>query len=90
MKLDGGWTALEYSGRPLVVDKDCTRGRIYGLDLETLYLFVETDYQWMDADGSILHRLPNFDAYQATLYRYWQLGGDARNRNVIIKDLIDS
>ena len=90
MQLDGGWTAVEYNGRPLVPDKDCTRGRIYGLDLETLYMFVETDYQWMDADGSILNRVPGYDAYEATLYRYWSTGGDARNRNVLITDLIDN
>lgn len=88
MKLDGGWSALDYNGQPLVVDKDCTRGRVYGLDLDTLYLFSETDYQWMD-DGTILRRLDNYDAFQATLYRYFQMGGDARNRNVVIKDIID-
>lgn len=90
MQLDGGWTAVEYNGRPLVPDKDCTRGRIYGLDLDTLFMFVETDYQWMDADGSVLNRVPGYDAYEATLYRYWSTGGDARNRNVAIRDLIDS
>ncbi len=89
MELDGGFKALEYDGLPIVIDKDCTRGRIYGLDLETLHLFSETDYQWMDADGSILERLPNHDAYQATLYRYWELGTDARNRNLVIKDIED-
>jgi len=89
MQLDGGFKALEYDGIPMVIDKDCTRGRIYGLDLETLHMFSETDYQWMDADGSILQRLPNHDAYQATLYRYWELGTDARNRNLVIKDIED-
>lgn len=90
MSLDGGWSALEYNGKPLVVDKDCTRGRIYGLDLDTLHLFEETDYAWIDQNGSILHRLENQDAFQATLYKYWQMGTNARNRNVVIKDLIDA
>jgi hypothetical protein len=90
MKLDGGFSAVEYNGRPMVVDKDCTRGRIYGLDLDTIEIYYETDYQWMDADGSILHRLPDHDAYQATLYRYWQMGSWARNRNCAIHDIQDT
>jgi hypothetical protein len=90
MKLDGGFSAVEYNGRPLVVDKDCTRGRIYGIDLQTIEIYYETDYQWMDADGSILHRVPDHDAYQATLYRYWQLGTWARNRNCAVFDIQDT
>lgn len=90
MELDGGFKAVTYDERPMVVDKDCTRGRIYGLDLNTLMFFMENDYQWMDADGSILQRLLDKDAYQATLYRYHQFGTDARNRNVLIADIIDS
>lgn len=89
MELDGGFSAVTYDERPIVVDKDCTRGRMYGLDLDTLMLFMLNDYQWMDADGSILQRLLDRDAYQATLYRYHQFGTDARNRNVGIFDIQD-
>lgn len=90
MDLDGGFKALTFDGRPLVVDKDCTRGRIYGLSLETIFLIYETDYDWLDQDGSVLHRIPDQDAFQATMYRYWNMATDARNRNVLITDIIDS
>lgn len=89
MKLDGGFTALTYDGRPIVVDKDCTRGRIYGIALEALYLAYETDYDWIDQDGSVLSRMPNEDAFQACMYRYWNLCTDARNRHVLIEDILD-
>lgn len=89
MELDGGFKALTYDGRPIVVDKDCTRGRVYGLSLETLFLIYETDYDWMDQDGSVLHRLPNEDAFQACLYRYWNMATDQRNRNVLVTDIQD-
>jgi len=89
MELDGGFKALTYDGRPIVVDKDCTRGRVYGLDLETIFLMYETDWDWMDQDGAVLHRIPDQDAFQATMYRYWQMGTDARNRNVLIADILD-
>lgn len=90
MELDGGFKALTYDGRPLVVDKDCTRGRVYGLALETIFLTYETDYDWIDQDGSVLHRLPDQDSFQAAMYRYWNMATDARNRNVLIADILDS
>lgn len=89
MELDGGFKALTYDGRPLVVDKDCTRGRVYGLSLETIFLIYETDYDWMDQDGSVLQRSLDEDSFQATLYRYWNTATDQRNRNVLITDIQD-
>lgn len=87
--LDGGFRAVLYDGIPMVVDKDVIRGRVYGLNLKHMMIFAETDFAWMDADGSILHRVPNYDAYQATLYRYWEMGTDKRNSSVVIKDIED-
>lgn len=89
MELDGGFKALTYDGRPIVVDKDCTRGRVYGIALEALFFAQETDYDWMDQDGSVLNRMSDEDAFQATMYKYWQLATDARNRHVLIADIVD-
>lgn len=89
LKLDGGWETLEYNGRPLVPDKDCTRGRIYGLNFDSMMRFTLADYQWMEGDGSILHRLPDRDQYQATLFCYDAMGTNARNRNILIRDILD-
>lgn len=89
MELDGGFKALTYDGRPIVVDKDCTRGRIYGLALESIFMAYETDYNWIDQDGAVLHRMVDEDAFQAAMYRYWNLATDARNRNVLIEDIVD-
>jgi hypothetical protein len=90
MEMDGGFKVLTYDGRPIIVDKDCTRGNVYGLDEETIWLAYETDYDWIDQDGALLHRMPDQDAFQATLYRYWNLVCDARNRNCRIADIQDA
>lgn len=90
MELDGGFKALTYDGRPIVVDKDCTPGRIYGLNMDTIALYYETDWDWIDQDGSVLHRLPNQDAFQATMVRHWQVGTQARNQNVLITDVMEA
>lgn len=90
MELPGGYKAVSFNGYPVVVDKDCTRGRLYGLQFENLMMLYETDYEWIERDGSILHRLENYDAYQACILRYWQVGTDARNRQFALLDIDDS
>ena len=50
--------------------KDCQRGRVYCLDTDTLWLAYETDYNWIDQDGSVLHRIPDQDAFQAAMDRH--------------------
>lgn len=89
MSLDGGYSAIEFDNRPIVVDKDCTRGRMYGLNQQSLHHFYQTDWHWLDADGSILHRMPDQDAYQATLAKYCNFGTDARNQNALLADIQD-
>ena len=88
-ELPGGFRALTYNDIPVVVDKDCSRGRIYGLDLDVIELAYENDYNWLDKDGSVLSRLGDHDAYQATLFRYSELICRARNRLCVIRDIQD-
>ena len=90
MELPGGFKALTYNDIPVVVDKDCQRGRIYGLDLDAIEMAYENDYNWLDKDGSVLHRLADHDAYQATLFRYAELICRARNRLCLVRDIQDS
>ena len=59
-------------------------------DLDAIELAYENDYNWLDKDGSVLHRLPDHDAYQATLFRYSELICRARNRLAVIRDIQDS
>lgn len=89
-ELPGGFRALTYNDVPIVVDKDCSRGRAYALDLDVIELAYENDYHWLDKDGSVLSRLDDFDAYQATLARYSELICRARNRLGVIRDIQDS
>lgn len=89
MKLDGGFETLTYDGLPIMVDKMCQKGRVYALDEDSIEYNALRDYDWMDRDGAVLHRLQDFDAYQATLFSYWQLCTPFRNRNGLITDIQD-
>lgn len=87
LKMDGGWDALDYNGKPLVVDRHMLPGMIYFLDEKTLELYRMSDFDWMDMDGSVLSRVAGVDAYEATLYKYATLGCGACNNNTVIEDL---
>lgn len=87
MELDGGWTAIDYNGVPFTVDNDAIDGEIYFLTLKEFAMFRMSDFDWMEKDGSILSRIANYDAYEAILYRYAELGCRRRNNQGVICDL---
>ena len=90
MKLDGGWDALEFNGKPMVPDRDAIHGRIYGVDEDAFAIYQMSPIYWVDDDGHILHRLQDVHAFQAALAAFWELGCTGRNRSVQIQDLQDA
>lgn len=87
MKLDGGFTGLEFSGIPLVPDPQCRKNRIYYIVPEVLKIFRSADFSWMEKDGSTFNRVANYDAYEATLFHYGNLGCIARNALGLLDDI---
>ena len=87
LKMDGGFEALDYNGKPLVVDRHMRPGGIYFLDESTLEFYRMSDFDWMDEDGSVLSRVAGVDAYEATLFKYATLGTGCCNNNTIVSDL---
>jgi len=87
MTLDGGWTALNYNGIPLMVDPDAIDGEMYFLTLKDLQVYRMSDYDWMDRDGAILSRISGYDAYEAVLFRYAELGVNNRQTQGVITDI---
>lgn len=87
MVLDGGWKAIDYNGIPFTVDNDAIDGEIYFLTTRDLAMYRMSDYDWMDKDGAILSRISGYDAYEAVLFRYAELGCKRRNSQGVICDL---
>jgi len=82
--------SLSFNGIPIVPDRDCTRGYVYALDMESLYRYVLADYHWISAGGAVLRQVVNRDAYEATLCAYQALVTDAPNRNGVGRNILDS
>lgn len=87
MELDGGFKAVEYNGNPWVLDRDCDKNRVYGLDESVIRFFQLEDVNWMEEDGAILARAANTLSYQAVLQGHMELGCYQPNREVVVVDL---
>lgn len=87
--LESGYKSISHAGIPVIPDRDCTKGRIYALNFDCLYMFIEKDWDFIDADGAVLHRLEDYHSFQATLYRFHEFGTDAPNTMGRIEDIQD-
>lgn len=71
----------------LVWDRDCPENRLFGLSTENLVEFIGSDWDWMDDDGAVLSRVSGVDAYEATFYKYNEVGCYQRNAFFVVEDL---
>ena len=86
-ELKGGYKALTYNDLPIIADKDAPANKIFVVDEDELQIFRLGDLDWMQDDGAILSRVSGYDAYEAVLYVYQELGCMMRNAHVLIGDI---
>lgn len=96
--LDGGYSALEFNGTPLVADKDGSLTnspnvlrRMYFLTMSTFEQQILKDWGWLDSDGSILKMKPETTAYadswMAYMGSYQELACVRPNANCVLGDI---
>jgi hypothetical protein len=90
MKIDGGFEAVMYNGKPFVPDSQCRRNTMYGLVMSTMKMYRSSDFDWIPGTGgpnSVLMPVTDTDAYGATLFHYGDLGVSQRNGNIVYKGI---
>ena len=89
----GGFNGLSFTTDageiPFVVDVDAPKNRQYFVNEKELTLYREGDWSWMNRDGSMWQRVIGFDAYEATMYQYSEIGCHRRNTQGIITDVTE-
>lgn len=85
--MDGGYKVVEFNGIPIAVDTDAVDGEMYFLYEPALSLFQMSDLEWMEEDGHVLTKIAGYDAYEAILFWYAELGAFRRNVHAVITDL---
>lgn len=64
---------------PVVEDRDCPNKTMFGINEPQLKIWRDEKWHWEDKDTSILKWVTDYDAYEALMKQYWQLGTHQRN-----------
>ena len=89
VKLHGGFTAVMFDEHPIFTDDQCPVGNVFGLSLKDFFWAQESDWEWMDQDGSVLKHEAGKDRYIAYLFAYKQLGLTRRNSHFRLTGVTD-
>lgn len=87
MDFKAGFNSISYNGVPVVGDIDAPFGNMYMIDESTLKVFSDQDFHFLDADGLTLRQVSNYDAYEAIMVRYMNLGATKRNTNMVLSGI---
>lgn len=93
-EFEGGFRGLAFTTDngeiPVISDVDCQPNRMYFINEKELKIYRESDWSFMDRDGSKWQRVIGYDAYDSTLYKYCQLGTHRRNSHGLVSDITES
>lgn len=98
VEFQGGFSGLKFTTDtgdiPVVSDFDCQPNRMYYMNEKQIKIYRESDWSFMDTDGSMWQRVfdssGRYDAYEAIMYQYLQLGTHRRNSHGLLTDLIEA
>lgn len=97
-KFEGGFEGLAFTTDwgeiPVMSDFDCQPNRMYFVNEKELKLYEESDWSFMNRDGSnwqrIIDAAGSYDAYQTMMFRYCQLGTHRRNSHGLLSDITEA
>jgi len=85
MVIQGGFTALEYMGKPFIADRHHPFGQVDFLDEKFLKFFHDgEDWHFLDKDGDILKWVIGYDSWEFALAKYCQMGATRRNTQFLL------
>lgn len=88
----GGLSGLAFmNGReiPCIEDVDAPPNTLWGLDESSFKIYQSADWAWLNRDNTTWKWVQGFDAYEAILHKYWQIGINRRNANFVLGDVTE-
>jgi hypothetical protein len=91
---DGGFEKITFNAGngavELFADRHHPWGKVHILHKKHFRLFSPADWDFLSRDGLTIRWVTDFDAFQAVLYRYANLGVDRRNTSIVLSGLTDT
>lgn len=88
----GGFTGLAFNYGtevPVVEDVDAPPNSMRFLDESKIKVFRNKEWHWADEDGSVLKWVRDFDAWEALMRLYWEIGTTQRNAHALLSDITE-
>ncbi len=91
----GGLTGLSFmygEGKdiPVVADPDTPAKNMFFLNENEIKIWRKSDWHWEDRAGGVLQWVTDYDAFEALMKKYWQLGTHKRNAHGKMTNLTES
>lgn len=81
---DGGFVGLSYGSVPIKVSKDCPKGCLVFMKLDSWKLCELEKGDFADLDGAVISRVPNKDTYEGYYRHYYNTISVRPNANSIL------
>lgn len=93
-KFDGGLTGLSFmygeEDLPLVADPDTNDKQMFFITENQIKIWQESDWHWEDTAGGVLQWVTDYDAFEALMKKYWQMGTHQRNAHGKMTNITES
>lgn len=80
---DGGLTGLSFmygeKDLPVVADPDAPAQNMFFITESEIKIWRDKNWYWEDRAGSVLQWVTDYDAFEALMKQYWQIGTHQRN-----------
>ena len=65
----------------------CPYGTMFFIDRSSVKVYKQRDFGFDDTDGRVLNKIAGYDAFEAFIKVYLNLGSEAPNRNAVIRGI---
>lgn len=93
-EFDGGFKGLGFATDegeiPVIVDNDAPKNKMLFLNEKEITVYREADWEFMNRDGSMWNRVVGYDAYEAQMYQYSEIGCHRRNTQGRLDDITEA
>jgi hypothetical protein len=93
-QFDGGLTGLSFmygeKDLPVVADPDCNAKQMHFITESEIKIWRDKPWFWEDRGGSVLQWVTDYDAFEAMMKQYWQIGTHQRNAHGKLTNITES